>query len=218
MGGFGGDGAGGGADGEPFGGAGDAAPERCRRVAILQCVVSFFGEGGGFYFFVGKVALGGGEFGLAGLAVEGEIVERLQVFGGDDGLGWCVGLASVRRDASIVGARGIGGLQNDGRWQRISRGSSRTICAGVTTVRFSAASERGFPRVGRRGRAGARRRRRGVVLLRLVRRRVERDRAGRRARRRNRAQGQGRDEDQFSKPYPEAYGHRFPRKLGRQQR
>ena len=85
MGGFGGYGAGGCADGKPFDGAGEAAPSAA-AARYLEGLVSFFGESGGFGLFVGKVALSSEEFGLAGLAVEREVVEWLQVFGGNDGV------------------------------------------------------------------------------------------------------------------------------------
>ena len=62
--------------GEPFGGAGDAA-EDAVALGDAQGVVAFLGEGCGFPLFVGEVALCGGEFGLAGLAVEAEVVEEL---------------------------------------------------------------------------------------------------------------------------------------------
>jgi len=67
------DGAGGGTEEEPFGGAGDASPGAA-AFGDADGVVALFGERGGFGFFVDEVALGGGELGLAGLAVEGEIV------------------------------------------------------------------------------------------------------------------------------------------------
>ena len=74
MSGFGGDCAGGGAKEEPFGGAGRAAPDAA-AFGDADGVVALLGEGGGLGFFVGKIALGGGQLGLAGLAVEGEVVE-----------------------------------------------------------------------------------------------------------------------------------------------
>jgi len=74
--GLGDDGAGGGAEEEPFGGAGDAAPGAA-AFGDAEGIVALFGERGGLGFFVGEVVLGDGELGLAGLAVEGEVVERL---------------------------------------------------------------------------------------------------------------------------------------------
>ena len=73
MGGFGGDGASAGAEEEPLGGAADAS-EDAAAAGDLQGLVAFLGKGGGLGFFVGKVALGGGELGLAGFAVEDEVV------------------------------------------------------------------------------------------------------------------------------------------------
>ena len=69
------DGAGGGTEEEPFGGAGDAAPGAA-ALGDAQGVIALFGERGGLLAFVRKVALGGREPRLAGLAVEGEVVER----------------------------------------------------------------------------------------------------------------------------------------------
>jgi len=40
-------------------------------------VVAFLGERGGLGFFVGEVVLRDGEPGLAGLAIEGEVVQGL---------------------------------------------------------------------------------------------------------------------------------------------
>ena len=59
-------------DASPFGGA-----DGC---------VALVGEDGGLGAFVGQVGLGGGQFGLAGSAVEGEVVERLEIVSGEDGL------------------------------------------------------------------------------------------------------------------------------------
>src|SRR6267142_4953491 len=59
-----------------FGGTGDA-----------QSVVAFVGERGGFLAFIGEVVLGGGELCLASFAIDGEVVKRLQGFGGNDGVG-----------------------------------------------------------------------------------------------------------------------------------
>src|SRR5260370_22136901 len=104
--GFGGHWASGGADKEPLGGTANAAPG-ATAASDAQSVVAFVGERDGFLALVGEVALGGGELRLAGLAVEGEIVKRLQVFGGNDGIG-------LRRRGIL---RSGSGLQNDGGWQ-----------------------------------------------------------------------------------------------------
>ncbi len=76
MGGLGGDTSGSGADEEPLGSAADAAPG-VAAAGDAQCVVAFASERGGFLPFVGEVALGCAELGLAGLAVDGKVVERL---------------------------------------------------------------------------------------------------------------------------------------------
>src|SRR5467141_3327753 len=86
MSGLGGDGAGGCADQEPLGGAGDTAPSAA-AASDAQGVVAFVGERGGFVALIGEVALRSGELGLAGFAVDGEVVERLEVLGGNDGVG-----------------------------------------------------------------------------------------------------------------------------------
>lgn len=75
AGGFGGEGAGGGAEDEPFGGPGHAAQDAA-TFGGAEGGVTLLREGDGFGFFVGEVALGGGELSLAGSAVEGEVVER----------------------------------------------------------------------------------------------------------------------------------------------
>jgi len=85
MSGFGGNGAGGGSDEEPFGGAADAAPGAAAP-SDAQGVAAFVGERGGFLLFAEQVALGGDEFRLASFAVDSEVVERFQIFGGDDGV------------------------------------------------------------------------------------------------------------------------------------
>src|SRR5260370_1024629 len=104
MGGLGSDSAGCGADEEPFGGAADAAPHAA-AASNAQCVVAFARKSGGFVAFISEVALGCSEFGLAGFAVDGEVVERLQIFSGNDGIGFW-----------RWGVRQCGcGLQNDGR-------------------------------------------------------------------------------------------------------
>jgi hypothetical protein len=64
---------GGGADDEPLGGAGHA-PEDATATGDAQSVVALAGESDGFLPFVG---LGGGELGLAGFAVDGEVVQGL---------------------------------------------------------------------------------------------------------------------------------------------
>ena len=73
--GFGYNGACGGSEEKPFGGAGDTAPAAA-AFGDAESVVARFGKGGGLGFFVGEVALGRGEFGLASLTVEREVVER----------------------------------------------------------------------------------------------------------------------------------------------
>src|SRR5882762_7969702 len=107
MSGFGGNGAGCSADEEPFCGAADAAPGGA-AAGDAQSVVAFAGERGGFFAFIGEVVLGGGELCLASFAVDGEVVKRLQIFGGKDGIG--------------LGRRGVWqcwrGLQSDGGWKR----------------------------------------------------------------------------------------------------
>ena len=70
------DGAGGGTEEEPFGGAGDASPGAA-SFGDADGVLALFGERGGLLAFVREVALGDRETRLAGLAVEGEVVERL---------------------------------------------------------------------------------------------------------------------------------------------
>jgi hypothetical protein len=89
---LGGDGTGGGADEEPSGGAADAAQEAA-AASDAQGVVTFESECGGFLALIGEVALGRGEFGLASFAIDGEIVERLEVFSGNDGI--CLGRRGV---------------------------------------------------------------------------------------------------------------------------
>ena len=74
--GAGGQGAGGGADEEPLGGSGEAL-EGAATFGDADGSVAFAGQGGCLCFFVGQVGLGGGQFGLAGFAVQGEVVERL---------------------------------------------------------------------------------------------------------------------------------------------
>src|SRR5205823_6718777 len=69
------DGAGGGTEEEPFGGAGDASPGAA-SFGDADGVVALFGERGGLLAFVCEVTLGDREPRLAGLAVEGEVVER----------------------------------------------------------------------------------------------------------------------------------------------
>src|SRR5207245_6800196 len=78
------DGASGGADEEPFGGAADTAPGAA-AAGDLYGLVALKGEGCGLFLLVGQVAHGGGQFGLTGFAVEGEVVERLKVRTRDKG-------------------------------------------------------------------------------------------------------------------------------------
>ncbi len=120
MAGLGGDSAEGGADGQPLGGSGHAA-EDASPFGGADGFVALAGKDSGFGALVGEVALGGGQLGLAGFAVQGEIVERLEILGWDYGLG-LVGIAS--RIGGLAGARGFGpgirgwrGLQNDGTGQ-----------------------------------------------------------------------------------------------------
>jgi hypothetical protein len=80
--GLGGDGTGGSADDEPFGGAGDPAPDGAAS-GNAQRVISFAGECGGLGFFVGKIALSYSQFRLAGFAFESKVVERFEVFRGN---------------------------------------------------------------------------------------------------------------------------------------
>ena len=74
--GLGGNSAGGGADEEPFGGAADASPSGA-TFGDAHGVVAFVGKCGGLFALVGEVVLRGSELGLAGFAVDGEVVERL---------------------------------------------------------------------------------------------------------------------------------------------
>jgi hypothetical protein len=57
--GFGGHGAGGGADKEPFGGAANAAP-RATALGDAHGVIALFGERGGFLALVSEIVLCGG--------------------------------------------------------------------------------------------------------------------------------------------------------------
>ena len=82
--GFGGDGTGGGADHEPLCVASDAA-EEAASLGGADGFVALAGQHSGLGALVDQVGLGGGQFGLAGSAVEGEVVERLEVCGGDCG-------------------------------------------------------------------------------------------------------------------------------------
>jgi len=76
MGGLGGDSSGSGADEEPLGGADDAA-QGAAAAGDAHCDVAFASERGGFLAFAGEVAWRCSELGLAGLAVDGKVVERL---------------------------------------------------------------------------------------------------------------------------------------------
>ncbi len=109
MGCFGGEGAGGSAEGEPLGGAGDAAPGAA-AFGDAQGVVALLGERDGFGAFVDEVVLGGGEFGLTRFAIDGEVVEGLEVLRGDNGLCW--------RDCRGFVCRWRSGKQGDGRGER----------------------------------------------------------------------------------------------------
>jgi len=72
------DGAGGGSDDQPLRGGARAFPECAARGA--DGGVSLAGGGREFRALVGEVALRGGQFCLAGLAIFDGVVERLQVF------------------------------------------------------------------------------------------------------------------------------------------
>ena len=85
AGGFGGQGACGGADGEPLGGPCDTA-EEASAFGGMKSGVAFAGECDGFGLFIGEIGLRGGEPGLAGFAVEREVVERFEVLAGEDDL------------------------------------------------------------------------------------------------------------------------------------
>lgn len=107
-------GAGGGADEKPFGGAGNAAPGAA-AFGDAQGVVTLFGEHDGFLTLVGEIVLGGGEFGLASLAVEGEVVERFEVDAGDHGTdrrflvwwrGGCSGRGTLRLYGGLLSSVG----------------------------------------------------------------------------------------------------------------
>ena len=88
--GFGGEGAGGGADDKPFGGAGYAPPS-ASAFDDAQGVVALLSEPGGFLTFVDEVVLRGGKPGLAGFAVESEVIQRLEVGGRNNScMGRCV--------------------------------------------------------------------------------------------------------------------------------
>lgn len=80
-------GAGGGTDKKPFGGASNTAPGAA-AFGEAHGVVTLLGERDGFLALVGQVVLRGGEFGLAGLAVGGEVVKRFEVDVGDHGADW----------------------------------------------------------------------------------------------------------------------------------
>jgi len=74
-----GDGAGDGAYGQPFGGSG-YAPQGTSPFGDTDGFVAFAGQDGGLGALVGQVALSRGQFGLADPAIQGEVVQRLEVF------------------------------------------------------------------------------------------------------------------------------------------
>ncbi len=89
-------GAGGGADGKPFGGAADAPPETA-TLSSLDNRVPFSDERGVLSALVGKVTLRGRQLRLASLAVDDEVEERLQIFGGNlSGCGFGRGNSPLR--------------------------------------------------------------------------------------------------------------------------
>ena len=105
-GGFGGEGAGSGAEREPLRGALNAA-EDAAALGGAEGGVALLGKRGGFGFFVREVALCGGELSSASLAVEREVVEGAEVGGGDDGAGGRAGVLRVRVGGEIpIGTRG----------------------------------------------------------------------------------------------------------------
>jgi len=73
--GFGGNCADSGANEEPLGGADDAAPGAA-AAGDAHCDVAFASERGGFLAFADEVAWRCSELGLAGLAVDGKVLER----------------------------------------------------------------------------------------------------------------------------------------------
>ncbi len=79
-----GDGAENDADAEPFGVALEAAQEAAAPGGG-DGGVAFAGESGGAGLFVGEIGASGGELRLAGAAILDEIVERLEVGGGNCG-------------------------------------------------------------------------------------------------------------------------------------
>src|SRR5579859_34728 len=85
---FGCDGAGDGSDDEPLHGAAEALAQGT-SAGEFQGGVSFPAEGLGLRLFVGEVGGGGGKASLAGFAVHGEVIERLEVFVWDGGGGGC---------------------------------------------------------------------------------------------------------------------------------
>src|SRR5260370_28917515 len=101
---LGGDGTGGGSDQEPFGGTADAAPGAA-TARDAQSIIAFVRESGGLLALVGEVALGGGELRLAGFAVDGEVVERFQILGGGDRIGF-LGLGGLEDGGGLQEARG----------------------------------------------------------------------------------------------------------------
>ena len=95
MGSLGGDYAGCGTQNEPLGGAGDSA-QGTSPFGSADRGIALLGQHGRLGLFVIQVALGSSELGLAGSAIEGEVVERLQISCGQDSVcrlsgfwGWC---------------------------------------------------------------------------------------------------------------------------------
>jgi hypothetical protein len=104
---FDGNGADGGANDKPFGGAGDAAPG-ATAFGDAHGVIALLCERGGFLALVGEVVLRGEEFGLAGFAVEREVVERFEVGARDKGA--IYGVRTVCKCAAWRARRLIAGM------------------------------------------------------------------------------------------------------------
>lgn len=83
--GFGGNGTRRGAEGEPFGGAQNSM-QGTSPFGRGHGGVTLLGQGVVFGLLVVEVALDSGELGLAGFAVHGEVIERLQIGCGEDGV------------------------------------------------------------------------------------------------------------------------------------